>query len=275
MLDGVTQVTHCNRLSPAFRAKFEMFAPLDADESAVLSALFARRVRLEPHAEPVVEGTPSTTVYLVESGWGMRYKLLSDGRRQIVNFVLPGDFVGLRSSLFGIQNQTVETLTATTAAAIPSAQIMDLFRTHPKIAAAVSWSSAREEAMMADHIVRLGRRNAYERMSHLLLELLRRLQAAGLAGDRAFDLPVTQETLGDFLGLSVVHVNRTLRRLREEKLIAQENGRLSLLDIARLEAIADFESPYLDHRMTPPRTQAGLERMQAEAAERPLEVAAS
>jgi len=265
MLDGVTQVTECNRLSPAFRAKFEMFAQLEERELAHLSQLFSHRVRLQPHSDLVVEGANVNTVYLLESGWGIRYKLLSDGRRQILNFVLPGDFVGLRASLFGIQDQTVELITAAIAATVPSARIMDLFRSHPKLAAAVSWSSAREEAMMADHIVRLGRRNAYERMAHLLLELLRRLQAVGLAGDRGFDLPATQETLGDFLGLSVVHVNRTLRRLREEMLIAQENGRVRLLDIPRLEAIADFESPHLDRRLTPRKTQVRLDAIEAEA----------
>lgn len=265
MQNQAPQATEQDGLAPAFRAQFEMFTPLSPAEARLLSDLFARRIRLEAHATPVAEGTVTGTVYLIETGWAIRYKLLSDGRRQIVNFLLPGDLVGVRASLFGVQDETVETLTPTSVAIVPFARILELFRSHPKIAAAINWLSAREEAMMADHITRLGRRNAYERMSHLLLELLRRLRAVGLTAGEEFDLPATQETLGDFLGLSVVHVNRTLRRLREEGLIAQDAGRIQLLDIPRLEAIADFESPHLDRQLTPPRTQSRLAKLDPES----------
>lgn len=231
---------------PLTALRFRPFTRLPAVEQERLKAMLVRKQQFNPQDEILIEGEISKQVYLIEEGWAYRYKLLSDGRRQILNLALPGDFVGLRSGLFGIGDQTVVALTPVRAARIGTAEVVDLFRDHPKLAAAVAWSSARDESILADRIVSLGRRNALERVSHFFLELLVRLQALGLAGENSFLLPLTQELMGDLLGLSVVHVNRTLRRLREEGLITLENGRAVLHRLDELVALSDFDPAYLD-----------------------------
>ncbi len=126
------------------------------------------------------------------------------------------------------------------------------------MAIALAWSVARYESMLAEQIVRLGRRNAYERIAHILLELHKRLQAVGLASESSYPTPITQEMLADALGLSIVHVNRTLGRLRRERLVSIDDGRVVLRDVAALAAIADFEASYLLQRQLPPQPRAEM-----------------
>jgi CRP-like cAMP-binding protein len=110
---------------------------------------------------------------------------------------------------------------------------------------ALFWQMGHESALFAEHLVGVGRRSAYERVAHLLLEFLVRLQQAGLADERSYALPMTQELLADSLGLSVPHVNRTLRRLREDGLISMKGARLTCLDVTALSRLSGFDGPNL------------------------------
>ena len=125
-------------------------------------------------------------------------------------------------------------------------------------------TSAREEAILSEHVVRLGRRNAIERTAHLLLELLNRLRAVGMVSGRSYAFPLTQQLLADTLGLSVVHVNRTLRKLRMLELIEIDGGRIFLKDIERLEKMAVYDSGHIAHKRTPPDTEKQLVEIEVE-----------
>jgi CRP-like cAMP-binding protein len=169
------------------------------------------------------------------AGWACQMLHLPDGRQQILDFIIPGDFIGFGEDTLEVRALTqVTLLDATALAAAP----------HPTARLAVALRSMANEqrVRLEQRVLSLGRRTAIERVSHLLLELERRLVHRGL-GDGAVPLPVTQEALGDALGLSIVHVNRTLQRLRHEGLIRLTGGQLTILDHERLEDISDFK-PY-------------------------------
>lgn len=202
----------------------------------------------------VRDGDPYERTYIVADGWAMRFKTLSDGRRQILNFVLPGDFVGLFSPLFETADHNVSALTDMTVHPVEPTYMVELFANCPRLGAAIAWSAGRDEALLSEQVVRVGRRSAYERTGHIVLELLHRLRLVGEAGQRSFEMPLTQEILADTLGLSIVHVNRTLRRLRENGLLELSDGRLVIKDLEKLTGAAEFSPDYLTPEALPQET---------------------
>ncbi len=214
--------------------------PLDRDAEALIAGLtelrsFATGMNL------VGEGDAPVTPKFVVSGWAAQIRLLRDGRRQICNFVLPGDALGLRPGPHGspwttIALTPVETLDA-------KAVQRAVTSTEPRwgtLRAAIAVAEILEEAQLLSQILRLGRQTAYERISHLLLELRDRLAAAHLADQTSYPMPLTQEVLADVAGLSVIHVNRILQRLRRERLVEFHGGRVTLLDPTALALVADY-----------------------------------
>ena len=129
--------------------------------------------------------------------------------------------------------------------------LFGLFRSHPRLGTALFWQVGHESALFAEHLVGVGRRSAYERVAHLLLEFLVRLRQAGLADERSYSLPMTQTLMADSLGLSVPHVNRTLRRLREDGLISMKGARLTCIDVAALSRLAGFDGTNLAAQRIP------------------------
>ena len=170
--------------------------------------------------------------------------MLPDGRRQIFSFLLPGDGFGL-SRRPGPELSTVAALTALeTVDAEPMLDAIHAGKA-PGLARALSGIEPLEQTQLFDHMVRLGRQTAYERVAHFLLELQRRLEVVGLGDNQRFPLPLTQEILADALGLSIVHVNRTLQQLRRERLIELRSGVAILLERELLASIADYRLPPL------------------------------
>jgi CRP-like cAMP-binding protein len=181
-------------------------------------------------------------MFILNCGMAIRYKVLHDGRRQILGLVLPGDFIGFPGCLFENALYSIASLGEAIACSVPFGNMFDLFRRQPKLGAAIFWVAGHEAALFAEHLVGVGRQSAYERMAHLLLEFLVRLRAIGLADERSYVLPLTQELMADALGLSVPHVNRTLRRLREDGLISIEGSRITCRDVGALCRLADFDN---------------------------------
>ncbi|MGU3538725.1 Crp/Fnr family transcriptional regulator [Methylobacterium sp. A54F] len=180
---------------------------------------------------------------LLVSGWAARQRVLADGRRQIVGFVLPGDLVGFELHRIHLPYAATQALTPATLA--DASALLDLCRAQDHrapLARAMRVLAAGEELFLAHHVTRLGRQTAYERTSHLLLELHERLVLAGIETGDGFTLPVTQEVLADALGISVVHTNRTLQQLRRDGLIRLAGTTLTLVERAELVAIADYVS---------------------------------
>lgn len=243
--------------------KLRLFTALSPQEVEWLEQATANRIALGADSELVWPENVNESVYVLESGWAYRFKALPDGRRQVLNFVLPGDFIGLRAHIFGFADHSIVTLTDAIVSEISASDIVHLFRDYPKLAAAITWSAAREEAMLSEQIVRLGRRNALESMAHLFLELLNRLKAIGMAEESSYYFPVTQQILADTLGLSIVHVNRTLAKLRKRGLVKIEEGRIYLTDTGQLERLAAFDSAPLAGKQTPASTETELRNIEA------------
>ncbi len=186
-------------------------------------------------------GDQLNEILLLRSGWAFRYRLLDDGRRQIVHLLVPGDLIG---PFAPTARQFAATLTSSAICRLPRRDVAAKRERGacPGFAAAVDALIAEEYEHLAERLVSLGRRNAKEGMAHLLLELRARLACVGLVSDNSFELPLTQEVMGDALGLSIVHVNRTLRVLREERLATVGFGRATLHDVDGLALVADSET---------------------------------
>jgi len=199
-----------------------------------------------PRGRTIVrEGDPYDDVYLLVSGWVERFKLLPDGRKQIVNFALPGDLLCFDAGTFDRANYSLETATDVLACRIPIDGIGKIFQSSYRLGRALAWVTAHEEALLVERIVSLGQRSALERTAHLFCEFWRRLQILGLAEGTSYEMPLTQQHLGDILGLSHIYLNRVLRQLRERELIVLSRGSVRILDPKGLERLAGFEDEYL------------------------------
>jgi CRP-like cAMP-binding protein len=227
--------------------KLSCFVALSDDDLATLARFYRRRRSFEPGHEMMHEGQAKAKAFILAEGWACSFKLLPDGGRQIVDFQIPGDFLGLRSILFRTADHSIEAVTRIEASEVLAADLLEAFSGAPRLATAVLWAASRDEAMVVEHLVNLGRRSADERLAHLLLELGARLDLVGMGDRTGFECPLTQYHLADALGLSAVHVNRVLRHLREEGLVTFQKGRVVFDDFARLEALGGFDMAYLDH----------------------------
>jgi CRP-like cAMP-binding protein len=176
---------------------------------------------------------------------------LPDGKRQLLNFGLPGNLIGFPASFFENAVNATGSLTEVVVATVPFEKLYDLFAKFPRIAIALYWMAAREAAIYGERIVNIGRRSAYERLAHLILELLTRLRSVGLAEELSYPLPLTQELMADVLGLSGPHVSRMLRLMREEGLVSIEGHRLIVMDLELLTVLAGFEGDYLARSRIP------------------------
>jgi CRP-like cAMP-binding protein len=195
--------------------KLAQLVRLAPDEIAILKDLQSTTRAVGRNREVLTRGQKYDVLFVLIDGVAVRYRILHDGRRQVLNIALPGDFIGFLGTFFEKALYSVTALTQSVVVPIPFRTLLGLFDRHTRLAAAIFWSFACEAAMYAEHLIDVGRRSALERVSRFLLELLTRLKIIGLADERSFRMPLTQELIGDALGLSVPHVNRTLRQLRD------------------------------------------------------------
>lgn len=189
----------------------------------------------------LLSGTNSAHLYTILSGWIFRYKLLEDGRRQILNFALPGDFIGLQSSIFNEMDHSVETLTEVVLCVFSREKIWELYNNHPDLAFDITWLAAREERALDENLLSVGRRTALERVAHVVLNLYNRVEQLGMTKKNIAHFPFTQQHLADALGLSQVHTNKTIKKLVQMKLIKWNGSKFELLDKIRLAEIAHYE----------------------------------
>jgi CRP-like cAMP-binding protein len=231
--------------NPLFR-KLSHFAPLSEVDRQVLDGLAAQDEHFAPDVDIVREGSVPRSVFLIKEGMAIRYRDLPDGGRAIMTFVIPGDLCDMHVFLLKAMDHSISTTTPVRIARISRENMMDLFAHHPRISAALWWSSLQEEAMLRERIVSLGRRDARGRVAYLLCELLWRYAAVGLTNGDTFRLALTQIELADTLGLTPVHVNRVLKEFRGRGLLSMEHRVLNLLDVASLQDIAGFNRDYLN-----------------------------
>ena len=191
------------------------------------------------------EGDRPDHVHVIIEGWAARYKTLRDGSRQIVAYLIPGDFCDLHVAVLGHMDHGIVALTDCRIAYIPSDALDALTSDHNGLTKALWWATLVDEAVLREWVLNVGRRDAYERIAHLLCEMHARMKMVGLVEDGRLALPLTQDQLADTTGLTPVHVNRTLQRLRTEKLIEIGKGILTILDVNALRKAAGFNGNYL------------------------------
>ncbi len=227
-------------IDPVLR-KLRSYARLSEVEEALIRVLGERRERFAPGEEILAEGQALRRPKFVVAGWAACQRVLPDGRRQIFRFILPGDPLGAASRPSAAPWSLTALTALETVDAEPALDAAESGRA-PGLAQALAAIWMQDEQLLLDHMVRLGQQTAYERVAHFLLELQRRLQIVGLGDSQRFPLPLTQEMLADALGLSIVHVNRTLQQLRREGLLELRSGVAILREPQTLTTIAGYEA---------------------------------
>ena len=234
-------------VSHPFLKKIQSAGELPTADRDLLIKLCDDTRRVASRRDLISEGDRPDQVHLMLKGWACRYKLLPDGARQITALLLPGDFCDTHITLFAEMDHAIGTLTDSEVAVISRTTMRELSE-RPGIARALWWGSLVDEAVLRAWIVNMGRREAFDRLAHLVCEVHARLHHVGLAPDGVFDLPLRQEDLADALGLTDVHVSRTLKRLREEGLMTFKRGEIVITDMPRLRELAQFDPNYLHLR---------------------------
>lgn len=233
-----------DRLASPLIAKLETRAALGEEDREALHALYADCRDIGARRNLIREGDRPDHVVLMIDGWAARYKLLPDGARQITAFLIPGDFCDLHVTILGEMDHGIITLTRSGVAFVPR-QKMDELTERPSLAKAFWWATLVDSAVLRAWIVNIGRRDAFEAIGHLICELYVRMKNVGLVNGQRFEVPLTQEEIADALGLTPVHVNRVLQRLRAEDLISFSRGTLTIHDYRRLEQASGFDANYL------------------------------
>lgn len=231
--------------------QFSYFRKCSDSELEFLTNFKTGELSAAAGATVVVEGSHSAHLYSVLSGSAYRYKMLEDGRRQIMNFVFPGDLIGLQGSIMGQMEHSVEALSPLRLCVFERSRLMQLYEAYSSLAFDLTWIAAREERILDENLLNVGRRTAVERAAYLIASLFLRAKVVGMVNGNRLNVPVTQLHLADTLGLSVVHTNRTLKRLSDRKLIRWRDRGCEVLDIDSLLALAQWEGlkdgprPYL------------------------------
>ncbi|MET3497569.1 Crp/Fnr family transcriptional regulator [Variovorax boronicumulans] len=224
--------------------RLDAFLPSSDEELKTIQSFRVGARRVEAGGTIIDEHRPSTQLFTLYSGWAFRYKTLTDGRRQILSFLLPGDFIGLQDEFADGHTHGVEAVTDATFCAFSRDRLWPLFHAQPKLGYDITWLAAREEKLVDDNLVTTGRRNAGERVAMLLMHLYRRAERVGMVRDGWVEFPFNQQHIADALGLSLVHTNKTLRRLQRLGLYKLDAGWLRILEPHALETLGDyFERP--------------------------------
>ena len=224
--------------------KLELFGSFPKADRHILEETVTRSKDVRAHCDLIQEGDAPSNVILVLSGFACRYKMLPDGKRSIFAFLVPGDFCDLNIFILKAMDHSIATLSPCTIVDIPRSRVLELSE-RPAIARALWWTTLVDEAILREWLVNMGQRDAELSIAHLFCELHLRLKGVGLADGGEFALPITQAELADTMGLSAVHVNRSLQSLRVQGLITLRSGRLVIPDVDRLRAACQFNPNYL------------------------------
>jgi CRP-like cAMP-binding protein len=236
-MDRDPATVHCTRcplrMLPAFVAKNDR-------EITQIAAFKSGHRRLGAKITVIAPGDANPDVFTLFNGWAFRYKLLPNGDRQILNFLLPGDIVGFQASLLAAAEHGVETLTPVELCVFPRRKLWPFFRAAPELAYQLAWLGAREEGIVDEHLASVGQRGARERLAALLLSLYRRCERLDLVQEGSFVFPLGRQHLADALGLSLVHTTKSWASLRRMGLLREDAGRLTILNPRLTERFAEY-----------------------------------
>jgi CRP-like cAMP-binding protein len=224
-----------------FFSRLSGFMKVNADDLESLAAIIGTEKTIKKKTDLVVDGSEYRNLCFVSDGYAMRCKLLRNGKRQILNVILPGDVIGFPVSFFDRSMYSVIALSELKFNVCTIDEYVRLCFERPQFGLALSWLAVQEAAVYAEHIVDIGRRTPIERLAHFLLEIHSRLRAVGLAEATRFNLPISQEIMADVLGLSVPHLNRVMQKLRKENLISDQGRLIEFITMSDLQTLAHYE----------------------------------
>ncbi len=225
--------------------KLESIFTLNYDERRALENLPMQVVAIKADQDIVREGDRPSRSCLILSGFACTYKVTAGGKRQIVSFNLPGDIPDLQSLHLTVLDNSISTISPCRVGFIPHEVLRDICDRYPRIASAFWRETLIDASIFREWVMNVGQREAYNRMAHVLCELLTRLRAVGLAEGHSCDLPITQGEFADALGVTNVHVNRVLQQMRADGLIELSGDRLNIPDWDRLKEVGEFDPTYL------------------------------
>ncbi len=233
--------------------KSALFRPVSEEHLSWTQGYRSAQMGLPAHAHLYQEGDTPEYCWTLYDGWVKLYKTLVTGKRQILRFAMAGDFLGFEPDLRGPMGHAAQALTDCTLCAFPRSRLAELFRARPEVATQFAWMAARDMRLCQEHLTGLGKKPARERIAYLLLEIYHRQRHIGEATGRLVPgqrlaVPITQEDIADAVGLTPVHVSRTLSQMRAEGLIACAKGEMTIMDEAALREIAEFDPQLLQAR---------------------------
>lgn len=233
-VETMTPCTACPlRSLPIFRCNTEQ-------EIAFIESMRSDQVVARAGQTIVEEGAADSPLFSLFDGWAFRYKSLPDDRRQILNFLVPGDVIGFQANMLGDVAHGVEALTDVILCQHSRSRIWELYRNHPELAFDTTWLTAKEEWLIDEVLLSVGRRSAAERIAMLIIHLFKRSRSLLPEASGVVPLPVTQQHIADALGLSLVHTNKTIRRLQAHGYFAMDRQLLHMRDLRGLEAVAKY-----------------------------------
>lgn len=245
-------VALCHRgpMQDALIRKLESFEDLTDGDRAALRALVPRVRQVPARTDLIEEGHVPERIHLILDGYACRYKVLPDGQRQIMAYLMPGDFCDLNVFILDQMDHAIGTISPCQVIEISRNAIEEVTAHYPQVTRALWWCALVDEAILREWLVNIGSRQAHQRIAHLFCELLLRLEAVGRVSDSSYAFPFTQTDIADTMGLSDVHVSRTLRELRRLQFITLERRVLTILDVEQLKAYCGFNPNYLHLRNT-------------------------
>jgi len=236
-----------NATQEPLAVKLHALGRIDERDAAALQSCVLAEGHLEPGADFVRFGDAYPAAIVILSGWAMRYRELSDGSRQILNFLIRGDAAGFAATILARADHSIGAITSVRYARLDSARLLDLVGHNPRLGVLLFWSVALEEAVLREHLVGVGKRPALQQLAHLLVELAERQRRVGIDAQTARCLPLTQVALADAIGVSEIHGNRLLQTLRRDGLVTTNRRAVVIEDEDGLRRIARWDDTYL-HR---------------------------
>ena len=227
--------------------RLEMFLPMSEEDLRFMERFKVGELTVDPGTPVMLEGSNALQLFTVLRGVGISYKTTEQGRRQVINFVFPGDFIGLQGSVLKEMTYSVEARSKMTLCVFNRAELYEFIADHPKRAYDIIWVSAVNEHFLGEALTSIGQRTALQSVAWAVLRMYERAQGLGMVEGASMSLPIRQQDLADALGLSLVHTNKTLGKLRERQLVGWSDGQITVNDVQKLADVAgvspDFARP--------------------------------
>ena len=211
---------------------------MSKEELEFMQRFKAGELTVEPGTPILMEGSNAPQLFTALSGMGIRDKMLANGERQVINFVFPGDFIGLQAGILGEMGHSVEARTPMRLCVFDRSEFWGFFKSHPSRAFDITWLAAVEEHFLGETLATVGQRSAIEAIAWALIKIFQRGESLNMVTNNCMELPYTQRDLADALGLSLVHTNKTLSKLKERQLVSWADRTLQINDLRPLAEIA-------------------------------------